>query len=441
MKIQLRHDLWLSLACFFCPLAFLSTEAAEPARLSELRGVWQAHFNHDASRLAVRTRSGELSLWDTKKKARIVGDAGLKKSSNAYILSPDTRNLLVGFKEGRARIFDTSSGSAISPVLDISLRENTEPQALFSPDGATLVFFGDKESSVLDVKTGKRIATIPIPFQLEENSDANAAALFAGDAAKCFIMDAQGVVTTYETRNWTPLGQPMKHPAAESAYDFGFEASKNAKWVVTFDGPGENGPKGQLQVWDALSNKPLGESLSAVNGMSGRFLPGQDRLLVQSGRGDATVRDLPSMNIAYVIKQHDELDSPKVEVFPNGKWLIAWGPDKKINLIDAVTGKILKTHPAPADVTEIIIRSDSSSCFVGFDNGTFSMDGHYDNYLQRFSVPELEPNGSIRIPDSVLRQSLSPDSRWILIVQGRSGHESVALFDAATLKPVEWSKP
>ena len=147
------------------------------------------------------------------------------------------------------------------------------------------------------------------------------------------------------------------------------------------------------------------------------------------------------MNIAYAIKQHDEIDGPKVEVFPNGKWLIAWGPDKEIDFIDAATGKILKTHLAPAAVTEIIIPPDSSSCFIGFDNGAFSTDGHYDSYLQRFSVPELESKGSIRILDFVSRQSLSPDGRWIIIVQGASEEEKLALFDAATLKPVEWSKP
>lgn len=414
---------------------------AESAGPAALRGVWQVHFNQDASRLVVRTRSGELSLWDTKKRTRIAGDAALKKSSNAYILSPDTRKFLVGFKEGRARVFDTSSGSAASPVLDLSLREDTNPQAVFSPDGTTIVFFGDKESWVLDVKTGKRIATIPISFQLEEESEATAAALFASGGSKFLVMDPQGVVTAYDAKSWAPLGQPMRHPPAESAYDFGFEASSDGKWIVTFDGPGENGPKGQLQVWDALANKPLGDPLSAVNGMSGRFLPSQDRVLVQSGRGEATVRDLPSMSIAYVINQHDELDGPKVELFPNGKWLMAWGPHRKIDFIDAATGKILKTHAAPAAVTGVIIPSDSSSCFLGFDNGAFSTDGHYDNYLQRFSMPELEPRGSIRILDFVLRQSLSPDGKWILIVQGQSEHERIALFDAATLKPVEWSKP
>lgn len=441
MKIELRRGLWLSFVCLFLCLGSPAAKAADSARLAELRGVWQAHFNHDASRLVVRTRKGEVGLWDARKGTRIAGDAALKQPSNTYVMSPDARKFLVGFKDGRARVFDASTGSTVSPLLDLSFREDANPQALFSPDGTTIVFFGDKETAVLDVKTGKRIATIAVPFELEEESGSTAAAAFAGEGATCFVMDSQGVVTAYQTKSWTPLGQPMKHPPAESAYEFGFEVSKDAKWIVTFDGPGENGPKGQLQVWDALANKALGEPLSAVNGMSGRFLPGQNRVLVQSGRGEASVRDLPSMSVAYVIKQHDEIDGPKIDVFPNGKWLIAWGPDKQVDLIDAVSGNILKTHSSPASVGGSMIAPDSSICYLEIDNSVFLGETHWDYYLQRFSIPDLNATGSIRIANFLARRSLSSDGRWITIVQGESDQERIVVFDAATTKPVEWPKP
>lgn len=417
-------------------------EGAETARLGALREVLEAHFNHDASRLIVRTRSGELGLWDTKKGTPISGDPALKELSEAYVMSPDAHRLLVGFKEGRARIFDASTGAAFSPVLELSLRENGQahPQAVFSPDGSTVVCFGEKKAEVLDVKTGKRIATLPVPFEIEEGSDSTALAIFASNGTKCFVMDPKGAVATYETKKWTAAGKPMKHPPAEQAYQFGFDASSDGKWIVTFDDPGENGPVGQLQVWDALTNKPLGKPLSAVNGMSGRFLPGQDRVLVQSGRGEASVRNLPSMEISYVIKQHDEIDGPHIELFQNGKWLIAWGPDKKIDLIDAVTGKALTTHSSSVAVAGVMIPADSSTCYVGLENTTVATsEVRYDNSLQRFSVPELQLAGSIPIPDFLLRQSLSRDGRWILTVQGATDNERIVVYDAATMKPVEWS--
>ncbi len=254
-------------------------------------------------------------------------------------------------------------------------------------------------------------------------------------------MGPEVAVTAYETKTWTPLGKPMIHPRAEMAADFGLAASSDGKWLVTFDDPGENGPQGQLQAWDAVTNKPLGDPLSAKNGMSGRFLPGQDRVLVQSGRGDATVRELPSMAIAYTIEMHDELDGPKVEVFPNGKWLLAWGPDKRINLIDGVTGKTVDTYFSSVSLTSTLLPADSSIFFLAFDSSPFSTEVYYDNYLQRFSVPKLKVTGTIRTSDTTLQQSLSPDGRWIMILKGDTGQERIVVFDAATMKPVEWSKP
>jgi len=442
MKTALRQDLWLVLACVFYPLALPAMEAAEPAGLDELHGVWQADFNSDASRLVVRTL-GELGLWDTKKGTRITSDAALKKPSSLYVMSPDLRKFLVGFKDGHAQVFDSSLGSAVSPVLDLSLSENAyPPAAFFSPDGGTIVFFGGKEASVIEVKTGKRIATLPIAFEREEGSpDSTAAAIFSNGGAKCFVMAPQGFVQAYETKAWTPLGKPMNHPPAEMAYDLGFEASPDGKWVVTFDSPGENGPKGHLQAWDAVTSKPLGDPLSATNGMSGRFLPGQSRVLVQGGRGEASVRDLPSMNIAYVIKQHDEIDGPKIEVFPNGKWLIAWGPDKNVDLIDAFSGKVLKSHSSPASIPGAMIPPDSSNCYLEIDHSLFLGTTHWDYYLARLSVPKLEITGSIHIADFLHRQSLSSDGRWIMILQGGDNTKKIAIFDATTLKPIEWSKP
>jgi WD40 repeat protein len=234
MKIAMKSHCWLLLLWTGLAIASSPLAAGESTRLGDLRGVWQANFNQDGSRLVVRTL-GEMGLWDTRKGTRIAGDPALKKPSNIYVMSPDLRKFLVGFKDGHAQVFDASLGSAVSPVLDLSLSENGYPQAaFFSPDGGTIVFFGAKEASVLEVKTGKRIATLPIAFEREEGSpDSTAAAIFSNGGAKCFVMAPQGFVQAYETKAWTPLGKPMNHPPAEMAYDLGFEASPDGKWILT----------------------------------------------------------------------------------------------------------------------------------------------------------------------------------------------------------------
>ena len=109
MKIELRRGRGLAFVCLFLAVASPPAEAADPSRLVELRGVWQAHFNHDASRLVVRTRKGEVGLWDAKKGTRIAGDAALKKPSKAYFMSPDAKKVsgrIRGRPRARLRCFD-----------------------------------------------------------------------------------------------------------------------------------------------------------------------------------------------------------------------------------------------------------------------------------------------------------------------------------------------
>jgi WD40 repeat protein len=438
MKIKMGGRRWFTLVplCVFltCPIA----EAAEPTRLGDLRGIVQAHFNHDGSRVVLRTGSEQFGIWDARNGTPIAGDAALKKPSEGYVMSPDGRKVLVGFKDRHARVFDTSSGAAISPMLDLSIPESDNPRAVFSPDGGTLVFFGEKETSVFEVKTGRKIANIPVPFEVGEGSGSTASAIFTKDGAKCFVSDSGATVTVHETKKWTALGKPMSHPPAEKAYSYGFDASSDGKWVVTFDDPGENGPKGNLQVWDATTSKPLDEPLVGDNGMSGRFLPGQNRVLVGPGRGDATVRDLPTMAVSYEVKKHDELDGPNTDVFPNGKWFLAWGPDKKMDLIDAATGKILSSYSFPVQAIKVKIAPDSAACYLGWQNeATDSEDGNYNSIVQRLSVPDLKTTGSASIPDFLFGQATSPDGRYIMILQGSEDDVRIALFDAATMKPIE----
>src|ERR1044072_5744411 len=145
MRIETRRARWLTFVCICFLFASPSGRAAESGRLSELRGIGLADFNHDASRLVVCTRNGQVGIWDVRKGTPVSGDAALKKPSTVYLLSPDRRKFLLGFNDGHARGFDASSGSAVSPVLDLAFREEAEhPQAVFSPDGGTIVFYGEK---------------------------------------------------------------------------------------------------------------------------------------------------------------------------------------------------------------------------------------------------------------------------------------------------------
>ncbi|PZR73713.1 MAG: hypothetical protein DLM73_10165 [Chthoniobacterales bacterium] len=437
MRTGLHQRLSLPLLLGYFAIATLAP-GAEPEKLGDLRGVEQAHFNQDGSRVVVRLRGGQTTLWDAAAGTLVPGDLGSNTISEALVVSSDSKLVLLGFKDGHSRVFDANSASFVSPVLDAGLHAQLRTPALFSPDGTMVAVFADKELKLFNVRSGERITTIPLTPGT--NDDAPGSALFTSNGAECFVMDGGGSVTRYETKNWKPAGKPMRHPAAKLAYEFFFNASDDGKWVVTFDDAGENGPEGNLQVWDAVASKQVGKPLVAVNGFEGRFF-GTNRIVIMPARGQANVRELPSMKILYALRPHDELDGPKVDLSPDNKWLITWGPDKRLDLFDAATGKLANNYLSSAAVGKVVMSPGSSACYVLFDNSAFLVEGHYDNYVVKLSFPDLKVAGLIRVLDYVANVALSPDGRRLLIHQGKTDQERLLFFDAATLKPIESAKP
>ncbi len=413
------------------PLAPVS-DAAE--KLSDLRGAFRVSFNHDASRVIAISREGALTIWALPAGTPVTGDLNPGAIADGFVMSSDAKLVLVGFEDGQCRVFDASNAKALSPLLDFRLSAESQMPGLFSPDASTLLLFSNKEAVAFDIRSGERRATFPMGANTDD--DAKGSAAFTKDGARCFVMDGSGTVTPHDTKNWKPSGPPMMHPKANAACDYGFSLSDDGKWLATFDDPGENGPKSNLQVWDATTSKTVGKPLVAVNGMTGRFV-GINRLLILPGRGEAAVRDLPSLKIAYTLRPHDEVDAPNAVISPDGKWILVWGADRGLDLVDAASGKFVHGYQSAARISKVLVMPDSSACCVLFDNSVFFLQGYHDNYLVKLSFPEMEITKTLRILDYVLSVSLSPDGEQIMVQQGETDQERLLFFEAESFKPIE----
>ena len=425
----------LSVALLGASLAggWLTRGAYGAERLAELTGVFAADFNHDGSRVLVRTREDAMGLWDVATGAPVAGDLGTKTVGDKWVMSADARRVLVGFKAGGARIFDTTTGVALSPMIEFSLRDETH--AAFSPDSTLVVMLDKTVAAVVQVESGRRMAMIPMGLPgAEDEPTTTSAVIFSADGAQCFLMNQTGTVMRYDTKTWKPSEPALRHPAAPQAYTFGFAVSRDGKWIATFDNPGENGPQGHLQIWDAAKGKALGKPLSAMNGMEGCFLPSSDRLLIMPGRGEARVRDLPSLK-GYAIRQHDEIEGPSVEVSPDGRWLLSWGSDRSLHLLDAATGAIKGSQSSGAAIRQVLVSPDTSGCFVLFDNTAFLAQNHHDFYVVKLDFPAFRITHSRRFTESVQRMALSPDGGRLLIQAGSSDRERLLFLNTADLTP------
>ncbi|MCE9611294.1 MAG: WD40 repeat domain-containing protein [Chthoniobacter sp.] len=405
--------------------------------LPALRGVWQAEFNDDGSRVVVQLRSGAASLWDTVSGAAVCASLGREKETSALVLRPDHKAALVTFRPTGAQIVSLANGEALSPLLDFKHAGGMELDARFSPDQATLVVVGDEyRAHVFETETGKpRVEPIPLAGTNPDDTEVQSRVKFSADGAKCGLMDSNGRVFRHDARTWKQIGKPVQHPHREG-YSFGFDFSADGKWLATFDGPGENGPKGFFQMWNAETGKAVGAPVSGTNGIAAEFLVEPDRLLRQPGRGGVVVTKIPSGETVFSVRRHDEIDSPSVAVSPDGRSLISWGPDRFISLQDGRTGKHLGGLNAGATVTRVLFAPDSATCFIVFDNSAFLVQGHYDQYVMRVSLPKMEIEKSFRVLDFVARVALSPDGRRMIVVQGATDEERVRVLDTGTMEPL-----
>ncbi len=434
--------------CVFASLAFVIPPALRaqdvPAahRLRDLAGVVQASFNHDASRIVARTASGAVGIWDAVTGAPISGDLGLATTGEGFILSPDTRRVVIALPGGGARVFDTASAAALSPRLEFPWHENAQPCAVFSPDGATLVALEAEAAVVFAVSSGERLARLAIPLRGEDSqSGLTAGAIFSASGAHCWLLDRTGVATRYDARTWKPLGSPLRHPSAPSAFDFGFAVSADDRWLATFDSPGENGPKAHLQVWDIATGKAVGKPLVAVNGLAGYFFPDQARILITPARGEATVRELPSLKTSVTIRAHDDVEGPSVKLSPGGQWLLSWGPDRIVRLLDARSGTIKDSQTFHATISQVLLLPDSTGAFLAFDNSAFFLQDHHDHYLVRLRFPQAEVAQVHRFTAQLRHTALSPDGRRLLAIFGETDRERLLLLDAETLQTIEPPRP
>lgn len=407
-------------------------------RLADLNGVWDAQFNHDGSRVVVQLRAGTVGIWDVARGTQVRGDVPHSAKPARFSMSADGKLVAIAAASG-TRVYDAGSAKAVSPILDARLHGDASDSPLFSPDGETLAVWAEGDVSLWNVRSGNLLARIAVAPR-GDDAELGKSIQFTRNGKHCFIMERPGYVTRYDAQTGKPSGEPMQHPAAESAYGFDFSASADGRWLATSDDPGENGPTAHLQLWDATAAKPVGEHLAAVNGFGVQFLAGLARVLITPARGDAHVRELPGGEVVFTARSHDEVDGPSAAVSADEKWILTWGASRRIDVHDAASGELKSNFSSGEPIAKVLFPADSSTCYVVFDRLVQFVRSYYETYIVKFKLPEMTPVVDLHIPDHLHRVSLSPDGRRILSVQGVTDKERIVIYDASSLQPLAPSR-
>ena len=419
---------------FIVPLVLVSTLTIATAapKLDQLKGVWRSDFNADASRVIVQMRDGGIGLWNATDGSPVAGNLGNLTTKGTYVIDSAARQVLVGAETGGSRVYDLTTGQALSPPMDMALVNQEGPvPAAFTPDGSQVMMITKGGAwRVHDVKSGNLVASVTLPPDSEDR-EIDPGPAFSKDGKSAFILDANATLHRYDTQTWKESGTPMQHPN-QDAYSCGFALSDDGCHAVTFDGPGENGPSGSLQLWDLAQGGPIGAPLVAKNGMSGRFMDAGKRLLVSPGRGDVRVVKVPSMETDFVLPRHDDVEASRALVTTDGRKILTWGYNSMVHLTDSSTGKIAGVFSNRAQVRSVHVGPDSDSAWLVFDNSAFVLQGRYDYYVVRMDLGTMKPAAMIRFTAFLHRVIFSKDGSRIMVHKGTTDHEVIRLFDAKT---------
>lgn len=400
--------------------------------IADLVGVWRADFNADGSRVIVQMRSGHIGIWSVESGKIVKGDLGDMDQKGTYQMNPYATQALVDREDGNAQVFDMKTSRAVSPELDIVVKDTWSPNVVYRDEKTIMEFEDAERCQILDVHTGKELATLNVP-ELSLEREVNPSIQFSKDGKTAVLHDANGVLRRYDTETWKLVGGLMTHPHRD-AYTYGFSMTEDATYAVTFDAPGENGPISKLQLWDVKKGQTIGEPISAQNGISGKFFEGGKKLLITPARGEMHVVQVPSLETSYVLPRHDDVEAGFALLTVDQKRIITWGYDSRLMVTDAQSGKSSYLYSGKAHVSSILMGPDPSTVWVNFDNSAFMIDGHNDHYVIRYDLVKQKANATLRILRFLHRIDLSPDGKRLMIQEGNTDRERIRFFDAESLK-------
>jgi WD40 repeat protein/tRNA A-37 threonylcarbamoyl transferase component Bud32 len=261
-------------------------------------------------------------VWDLKS-----GQLATEVSSTAPVGSVhfdpvDGRTFLTGSYGGTVRLWDTSTGGAISPPL---WHQYLVRSAIFSPDGRRIlsgsrgaVRLHDVPSSVLD-RTPPPLEPGLIPIALD------------GDGI-ALVTDKENNVQLRRTDDHASIGSPIVHPSRVLTGAF----SKDLRLVATV------GIDHVVRAWESSSGRMLTELPAREPGYCVTFSP-DSRVLVSGHFGAIAMRwDTESWELIDTLA-HQLHSGPvlSVQYSGDGERVLTGGADGMARLWDAGSGRPL----------------------------------------------------------------------------------------------------
>ena len=192
-------------------------EATTGQHISSLpiESAWSMAYSPDGNTLALGKHDGAIKLIDAKSGRRVALLRGHGGSVDTVVFSPDGTKLAVGARGGDQSSRGTVKLWGFPPTaLDVVAQRSFNTfhvqsgggiHLAFSPDGQTLAVGSDEGVNLLDVDTGKNIATPEKSFSpaVAFSPDGRMLASNSPDATRLWDVSMRKTVMTLHTGEWS----------------------------------------------------------------------------------------------------------------------------------------------------------------------------------------------------------------------------------------------
>ncbi|KAF9118780.1 WD_REPEATS_REGION domain-containing protein, partial [Mortierella sp. 14UC] len=401
--------------------------------LTTTSAVSACAYSPDGNFLALVLEDGSVSIYDaaTWSELYIIKLAGRVL---CMAFSPNSRQFVTGGTDGRARLWDCSSGKTLSVMQghtgDLrSVAFSSCGKRFASTSNETVRIWSAEKGAVLLVLKGhtKRIAAVKyspdglqlasgswdgtIRFWNAESGEPGAVWFAPLGAVLClaYSSDGEWIITGHDEGDvqlWSVVpGEPCSVLHGHTKAITGVAFSPSGLFAVS------SSEDSTVRLWDVLS----GISISVLTGHSGgvkdvSFSP--DGLLIASGDGDHVVRlwDVKISGVALGLEGFSD-NVLAMRYTEDGRHILTFSKNRALGRRDAMRGtaetEICCDIEQPRSVT---FSPNATTLATGSDDGTIAL----WNSRTGAPGPRLSGDGG-----PVYRMATSPCGRWVVFVGSR----------------------